>query len=148
MSATEAPTKKSQLQSSARAAQQRESDLYLMPQIGVGQTVIYYPDRSTTEGFAAVVTQAGERAISLAIFYPGAFNMLSKDGVRYFEDPDTDIIDRSAEGVWRFAVDRAAMSAAAVKEITEFSTRLNAIAKQNNELEARLAALESLFEKK
>lgn len=146
---TEAPTRKNQSASPTRMAQQRESDAYVMPSIGVGQAIIWYPDRSAIEGYSAIVTQAGERALSVAIFYPGATSMLSKNGVRYREDPDTDIIDRAEEGVWEFALDRKHLSMAAIKELGEMASRIDTISKQcetllakNADLEARIFATE------
>lgn len=138
---TEAPTRNTRMVSAVRNAQQEESNAYVMPKIKVGQTCLWFPDRSTTEGFGAIVTQGGERAIAVNINYPGSPTMLCKNGVRFKFDPDTDIIDRSEEGVWDFAMDADALNAAAIREIGVANAQVATLKEEVVELEETVVKL-------
>jgi hypothetical protein len=109
-----------------------EAESYRMPAVGVATFVRWFPDRVTVDCYPAIVTQAGDRAISVSIFYPGANTLTIKDGVRHRMDPETEIIDRAEEGVWDYATHN--VDTAMLKEIHELSAGLFDLTNRVNEL--------------
>ncbi len=113
-----------------------------MPRVRQSQSVLWFPDRTSTESVPAWVTKAGDRAINVAIIEDGAFVMACRQGVRHKSDPETEIIDRSDVGVWDFALSSEALNASAIREIGLLEGRLCEQACVIAELKLRLEKVE------
>lgn len=76
---------------------------YVMPKPVVSKIVMWFPDRFEQRGYPAVVTEVGDRAVSVSILLPNQYAIHCKAGVRHRGDPDRAILDKSEDGVWDFA---------------------------------------------
>jgi hypothetical protein len=76
------------------------SEPYKMPQVHVGQVVLWYHDRTRSGGCApAIVTQAGDRALGLIMFPTDSRAGTPRSGVRHWSDPDLATMQPDG-GVW------------------------------------------------
>lgn len=75
---------------------------FTMPKPELGQ-VVYFRRDNTSPPAAAVVTEIGERGLSLAILVPGAQNNYVRDGVHHITDPMLNHGERAKNGNWDFS---------------------------------------------
>ncbi len=73
---------------------------YKMPEVCLGETVLWQHNFADQTPVAAVVTRVGSNAISVSIFPPDNKGCIPKDGVRHASDPGLDRII-SNSGIWR-----------------------------------------------
>lgn len=141
MNATEAPIKPATIQPKLAPKPAKPAE-WSMPRVRQSQHVIWFPDRATTESLPAIVTLAGDRAINVSIIQDGSYALLPKQGVRHKSDPDTDIIDRSEQGVWDFALSADALNATTIREIGVLDGMICAQACLIAEMGLKIMALE------
>jgi hypothetical protein len=72
------------------------------PPVEVGMTVQWKhgPD-ATDDWAAALVTEVGDRTISVLVFPPGSPVGICRDGIHHADDPDLRRPGRAEEGCWR-----------------------------------------------
>lgn len=74
---------------------------YKMPEVHLGQTVIWYDGGNIADRpFAAIVVGVGSETVSLAIVPAGSHNLMVRDGVRHVGDPNRRAIKIEDAGAW------------------------------------------------
>jgi hypothetical protein len=77
---------------------------YVMPEASVGPAV-WLPFVDGTP-CAALITEVGDRAVSLTIFPEGSAVGIHRTGIRHVSDPDVSKLATAADGLWDFSDDR------------------------------------------
>lgn len=75
---------------------------YTMPEVELGETVVWKPNYADQIAVPAIVTHIGSTALSVALYPPGNKGAIPKDGVRFHQDPDLNRIV-SDSGVWDYS---------------------------------------------
>jgi len=101
-----------------------------MPKVALAATVLWYPDKNTDDCHAGIVTKVGDRSISILVCLP-ELQFAAREGVRHRNDPDVEVADRLADGVWDYSAS------------SEDSQYILELAKAVNAIKARLDKLES-----
>lgn len=73
---------------------------YHMPEVQVGEIVVYYPEGLRHAGRPAVVTHVGADTLALSVIEKDAFGFAPVDGVRHHTDPALANPEARANGSW------------------------------------------------
>mgnify|MGYP007071567237 CR=1 FL=1 len=112
------------------------------PPVKLTQTVLWFPDRTANidQARSAIVTEVGDRAISVAILYPGVLEVYPHTGVRHRSDPDKAVIDEMGNGVWDYVDDGRDSLNPAASPVAHLMDELVSLKSRVTELEAALTA--------
>lgn len=75
---------------------------YKMPDVRMGDTVLWHDSLGVPPTAMAFVTAVGKDTLSLAVLGPGYHNFLVKEGVRHINHPEKDMIRHADVGVWDY----------------------------------------------
>jgi hypothetical protein len=76
---------------------------YAMPEVRVGDTVLWHDSQDEPPTAMALVTAVGNDNVTLAVLGPGYHNFLVKEGVRHQGHPDRPLVAAAEVGVWTHA---------------------------------------------
>jgi hypothetical protein len=79
----------------------RKKPDYEMPQVYLGEMVLWAEDPSHNFEVPAIVTLLNETSVSLLVFVPGYVTGIPKDGVRHYQHPDKQAILVAEQGCWK-----------------------------------------------
>ena len=84
-----------------RPPQKIEPEEYQMPEVKVGDMIVWSPDQNGQE-CPAIVTKRSTRSLDCAIILPGTLGYDIRDAVRHVSDPDIKPEDVIDNGCWKY----------------------------------------------
>jgi hypothetical protein len=77
-----------------------EAPKYVMPEVEVGDAVLWHDGYGAPPTGMALVTRCGADNITVAVLGEGYQNFIVKTGVRHYSHPDKQLIEQTDSGVW------------------------------------------------
>lgn len=74
--------------------------LFKMPEVSVGQVVVWYNGNQGDKGTPAMVTKVGDRSLSVSVLLENASGFMCKSGVKHIKDPAVTDHDKNKVGFW------------------------------------------------